>query len=73
MEFLPSSVRKCDLAWNYNGFSACCSKITQKKISETDTQVQTTLLKLSILNNTPTNWRLLHPNFQMIHKVKNKI
>ena len=39
------------------------SKITQKKNSETDTQVQTTQLKISILKNTPTNWRLLHRNF----------
>ena len=38
-------------------------KKQQKKNSETDTQVQTTQLKISILKNTPTNWRLLHPNF----------
>ena len=37
--------------------------IQQKKNSETDTQVQTTLLKISILKNTPNNWRLLHRNF----------
>ena len=41
--------------------------LTLTTTKKTDTQVQTTLLKISILKNTPTNWRLLHPNFQMIH------